>query len=584
MSIEPLSRLTLADLIPLIQNGNLTGTQRRDMVSAVKAVGRVLEAELEQVPARTGDLRRRLEQVNPEAIGLSVARWRNIRSLLAKALALAAPLMPSRTVEPMLPAWEALAAEVPANRRIRLLPLLRVLSARGIEPTNVTLTDLEAYKTSILEERLRARPEQAWDGLIWAWNACRREVEGWPDIALEREDKRETYILPWEAFAPSFKVDADAYLARLSGVSLDEEGPSRPARLETLKTRGYQIRVAASALVHRGIPAAQIRGLVDLVRLENYQKLLRFFLDRHDGKTSPQTAQLAGFLKDVARHWVKLDDGELAKLKRIASKLAMPRQGMTPKNRQRLRPLDDPAVVAAFLGLPDRIRADVERERSKIGRITRSLAVSAQVAAAIALLQSAPIRRKNLAAIELERHLISRGDRVYLVIEADEVKNAEPIDFELPRETVAVLAWYIRDFRSVLQNGQGSFVFPGEDGGAKSANTLAVQISEMVERYLGIPFNTHLFRHAAGKIFLDARPGQYEVMRRVLSHKSIETTTAIYAGAETKSAGAHFASVIAERRRELESENAKGAPRKRKPASVAAWPSHQTKTGRKVIT
>lgn len=64
------------------------------------------------------------------------------------------------------------------------------------------------------------------------------------------------------------------------------------------------------------------------------------------GSTSPQTAQLAGLLKDVARHCAKLDEEEQAKLKPIASKLAMPRQGMTRKNRQRLRPLDDPAVVA----------------------------------------------------------------------------------------------------------------------------------------------------------------------------------------------------------------------------------------------
>ncbi len=41
-------------------------------------------------------------------------------------------------------------------------------------------------------------------------------------------------------------------------------------------------------------------------------------------------------------------------------------------------------------------------------------------------------------------------------------------------------------------------------------------------------------------------------MRRVLGHRSIATTTSIYTGAETRSAGAHFAAVIAERRRALE--------------------------------
>ena len=40
----------------------------------------------------------------------------------------------------------------------------------------------------------------------------------------------------------------------------------------------------------------------------------------------------------------------------------------------------------------------------------------------------------------------------------------------------------------------------------------------------------------------------YEVVRRVLGHRSIATTTSIYTGAETRAAGQHFAAVIAERR------------------------------------
>jgi integrase len=68
-------------------------------------------------------------------------------------------------------------------------------------------------------------------------------------------------------------------------------------------------------------------------------------------------------------------------------------------------------------------------------------------------------------------------------------------------------------------------------------------------KYTGLKINPHLFRHIAGKLFLDVRPGQYEVVRRVLGHRSIATTTSIYTGAETRAAGQHFAAVIAERRR-----------------------------------
>ena len=183
----------------------------------------------------------------------------------------------------------------------------------------------------------------------------------------------------------------------------------------------------------------------------------------------------------------------------------------------------------------------------------------AQMAAAIALLQAAPIRLKNLTAIDVNKNLIDRGNKLYLVVPEDEVKNREQIDFELPAETRDILAWYVREHRPFLLREPSDVLFPGKSSKAKSSGALASQISRTVFRYTGLRFNTHLFRHAAGKIFLDARPGQYEVMRRVLGHRSIATTTSLYAGAETRSAGSHFASVIAERRRTLEQQSRKAS-------------------------
>lgn len=253
---------------------------------------------------------------------------------------------------------------------------------------------------------------------------------------------------------------------------------------------------------------------------------------------------------------MKVDSDTLAKIRKIASRLAMPRRGMTSKNRERLRPLDDPEQVALFLSLPHRIRAKVAKDK----RAPRLKAVEAQMAAAIALLQAAPIRRKNLVELDLSRNLIGRGKRLYLVIEGEDVKNDEPIDFELPLQTVEVLAWYVREHRLLLLGGASNALFPGKNGKPKHPTGFGTQISKTVFRYTGMRFNTHLFRHAGGKIFLDARPGQYEVMRRVLGHRSITTTTSIYAGAETRSAGSHFAAVIAERRRAFEQRVSKAGP------------------------
>lgn len=554
------SRASLDDVISLILQSDFSDRQKQDLRSAVRTVARLLGAEPSGIPVDPAALRRRLEMIAAEAHGLSRGRWNNIRSLFAKALALARPMMAGRSMQAILPEWEILAAKLAFNLRVRLLPLLRFLGARGRKPPDVTLADLEDYREAILNNRLRSRPEKTWDSLIWAWNACQRNVEGWPAIAIERPSRRETYVMPWSAFPASFEQDVDRFLDRLAGADLSDDGPVRPARPATLQKRQYQLRVAASALVHRGQDAQSIRSIADLLSFEHYQEILRFFLDRHGGQTSPQIGQLAAALKDIARHWVKVDEVTLERFKKITSRLAIPRRGMTAKNRERLRPFDDAAMVVAFLSLPTRIRREVEANR----RNPRSNAVLAQMAAAIALLQAAPIRLKNLTNLNVEENLIARGKRLYLVIGEDETKNREPIDFELPAETVEILSWYVREHRPLLLRVPSGALFPGKAGKAKSSGLLGSQIGRTVFRYTGLRFNTHLFRHAGGKIFLDARPGHYEVVRRVLGHRSIATTTSLYTGAETRSAGLHFASVVAERRRALENQrSSSGVARRR---------------------
>ena len=542
------SRATLADLISLISNAEITERQKQDLRSAVNTVAKVLGADPAALAADPALLRRRIEQLSPKAHGLSQGRWANVRSLLGKALALARPMLPGRSFEPLMPEWEALAAALPFSRRVRLLPLLRFLSRRSIGPKQVTRADLEAYRDAIVRDRLRKSPEKTWDSLLWAWNSCCREVEGWPAVEIQRDVKREVYVLPWSAFPASLRADVDGYLRRLAGADLSEAGPPRPARPATLQRREYQFRMAASALVHKGVEPGSLESVADLLSFERYQTILRFFLDRHGGHTSPQVGQLAGFLKDVARHWLKVDGLQLDRFKKIASRLAMPRAGMTAKNRDRLRPFDDPNAVAVFLDLPHRIRREMESGRQNPKR----KAILAQMAAAVAILQAAPIRMKNLAELDLHRHLIERGKRLYLIIPESEVKNGEPIEFELPVETVDVVAWYVREHRSVLLVEPTDALFPRKSGGPKSPAAFGTQISSTAFRYTGLKINPHLFRHIAGKLYLDARPGQYEVVRRILGHRSIATTTRIYSGAETRAAGQHFAAVIAERRRVLQ--------------------------------
>ena len=86
-------------------------------------------------------------------------------------------------------------------------------------------------------------------------------------------------------------------------------------------------------------------------------------------------------------------------------------------------------------------------------------------------------------------------------------------------------------------------------GHIKDQGALRKQIEKTLWDHAALRLTPHQFRHAAAKILLDARPGFYEVVRKLLGHKSMVTTYSHYAGAETQAAVELYADVITDHRR-----------------------------------
>jgi hypothetical protein len=72
---------------------------------------------------------------------------------------------------------------------------------------------------------------------------------------------------------------------------------------------------------------------------------------------------IAGTLKAIARHHVAVGQSHLDQMTRIIRRIGPRQQGLTQKNRARLRPLDDPKNVRALLGLPEKLMGLASRER-----------------------------------------------------------------------------------------------------------------------------------------------------------------------------------------------------------------------------
>ncbi len=541
MTISTASRATLQDVLTAIDTApDVTGKRKQDLRSAVRLTAKLLGQAPHDVAADPRGLGRRLDSVSGLSLGLSVGRWANVRSLLRSALSLSVPVMAGASAIDLLPDWQALLAEARkvGSCAIRLGRLMRWLSEHGVTPESVTLQDIEEYRNALLTDALLGRPEQSWAATRQSWERMRVAYPAWPQIELVKPSNPMTYSLPWETYPESLKADVDRYLDHLAGNTLSEEGPARPLRPATLKLRKHELRSFATALVKQGVEPQSLTSLTACLTLDHYKLGLRWFHVRDGSKPSATLHNMAASLRLIARHWVIADETTLSSMSKVVSKLAPPPQAMSDKNRDRLRPFDDPEQQQVILNLPEKIRRHVETTKSARARQT-GLSTAAM---AIEILVNVPLRLGNLCQLHLDRNFIKAGKKTHLCIPRQDVKNGVALEFVLPDETVAVLDWYITHYRKV--DPENRYLFAGEGGSHKVANTLRSQIMETVKTFTGLTVHPHLFRSIAGSLYLDANPGDVETLRQVLGHKSINTTARFYAAHMARKAQQHFTDTV----------------------------------------
>jgi integrase len=213
------------------------------------------------------------------------------------------------------------------------------------------------------------------------------------------------------------------------------------------------------------------------------------------------------------------------------------------KKLRRGRLLTD-GVWARIVNLPERLMRQARLERHAPVRA----AVLAQIAVAVAILTVAPVRLGNLASIRLGENLTKPDgpeSNYWLVFAKYEVKNRLALHFPLDETVTDLINEYVHDFRPALVRGRNAdWLFPGDAGKHKEKISFSTQIVERVHKSTGLRITVHQFRHAAGALILKHRPGEYELVRRILGHKSVETTKKFYLALETMQASEIFTDII----------------------------------------
>lgn len=332
-----------------------------------------------------------------------------------------------------------------------------------------------------------------------------------------------------EQFPGSFAEDGEAFLNRSEGLGLFEERGLQKLSDVTKVDRRNKLRQLATRLVDQGRAPSSIRRLADLVQPDAVKLILEALWEKHGRSANAHASNLARLLAIIAQHWAFRPAEEIKRIKAAEAKLRPPKQGMTDGNRAKLRALMDQDTLRKLINLPYKTIDELDCDNPTI-----SDAVIVQSAIAVALLLEAPVREKNLAAIDIKRHIQRVGEDVaYLIFPAHEVKNARDLEYPLSSRTLHLLDLYLQVYRPLLMKGkQSPKLFVSWSGRQKRPAELGAQVPKLIRERLGLDVNVHLFRHLAGYVYLTEHPGEYEVVRQLLGHKSLKTTIDFYTGLE----------------------------------------------------
>ena len=540
----------------LEQKQELAPTRRRDMISGLRRVANALDRAPENTPASPKWLQPRLQKIEPAARNLTAKSWSNAVSSVRAALADFGALgdggdrrINRRT--DLSPEWAQLwdLALTTGDHTIQasLGRFVYFLNRLGVAPNQVGDSYVVAFREALTANEIRRSPELAYRDAITGRNLAVRKLPSWPQVNLTVPNRQRRVKLEAHELSQGLREDLDRLTAQLSHPDiLDEHARLKRLRPSTIAQYRNQLLRFAGEVVRSGVAAEAIDGIAVLCSPEMVERGLRQMLARNEGQTTRSLGETAKLLGNLAKSFCRLPEDEVKAVARLAARVATkPKTGMTAKNRSRLRALQDPDRLTRLLLLPEHLF-----ERHKHSRKPLERARDREVAIAIAILQVCPIRVTNLATIHLDRNLQRPGDgKVFLVFDSTEVKNERPLEFELPADLVRMIDRHCATRSPRLCPNGCAWLFPKRDGsGAIRGGDLSSRLAKCIRRETGLEINAHLFRHLAAMIWLDANPGSYETVRRLLGHSDLSHTLNLYTGLEGRAATRAFADLVATRR------------------------------------
>jgi integrase len=530
-------------------SSELPKPRKAQWCSALRGIARCFNQSPETIPARFSAVRGRMRALRYPPFDWTAKTLANTKTNVKAALLWfrREERLDSDGVS-MTPAWQKLhRALTDRGTRYRLAPLMRFCSAIRVEPASVDDHVLSRFLRHREATSTRAGDLAARRVIAKLWNACVGTVDGWPAQTLEVPPLSRRGGLAWEDLPEGWRSDVNAYLRFLTRVHEGKSGKRiAPCKQSTLTTRKRELVAAANMAAQAGVPLQSLTSLAAMLRPEVVNIIIDAYWQKEGDVPASYTINLACRFEAIARQMACLTAAELKELADLRYAMEQHREeGMTEKNLAVVRAVLTPGVWGRVAKLPEQL---MEQARKMHKSAPVRAAILAQIAVAVAILLVAPVRLGNLAAIRLDVNLIKPGGPdgdYWLRFPKFDVKNKQALQFVLKGRLTKLIDEYVIDFRPALMKGKNhDWLFPGRSTNHKEKIGFSTQIVDQVEKATGMRITVHQYRHAAAAMILKQRPGEYELVRQLLGHQSVETTKRFYLDLETTAASEMYTEMV----------------------------------------
>jgi len=185
----------------------------------------------------------------------------------------------------------------------------------------------------------------------------------------------------------------------------------------------------------------------------------------------------------------------------------------------------------------------------------------------IALLAVRPMRRKNFAALKLDKNVVQLDGVWRIRLSPEETKTHNRIDVEWPSELVEPLETYLAVHRPILMAIVGRWHKPIDDALWISSNGSPLtemafyqQVTKRTAEAFGKPVNPHAFRHSAASTLACEDPAHVRISATILGHSRFQTTEQYYIMAQQAQAHDAFVKLMLAVRKQARDQRASDQP------------------------